>query len=269
MNVNGNWNSFLLIVCLPSALLALLAISVYFIFFRTKAIRRRQLKKQAVQDYQEARGTAHHHLLHEALERARKQLDETNASLEAARKKRAELVDDQNATLQSKLATLIVENNLQEVYGVGEKLKGEITRSVFRGRLSDLHRTDWRVRGIGDQKQRAISQWVRQYEAQMPSLMKAGFSGQEAIVMKYHQQIAAQDKMIEAQETRQAVLGERIRHLTEELGKLDIISERDFVRALTDPEGGSDRLDAYLHGVFAEWESMPEWFREAIAAEVD
>jgi len=106
---------------------------------------------------------------------------------------------------------------------------------------------------------------VREYEARTPDLLEASFPGKAGINKDFRGRIAANQKTMDQIEARQVVLDRRVDRLLEELKKLEEISERDFVAALVDPEQASDKLDEYIRGVFAEWEPMPDWFRDAMA----
>jgi len=113
MDANVHWLGCFFMICLPAALLAVVVLSVYFAFFRQEAIKRRQLVKRARQDFEEARGTAHRRLLREAIERVRKQQDETHASLAATTAKRDGLVRVRRTELEAKPVSLVVESHLQ------------------------------------------------------------------------------------------------------------------------------------------------------------
>ena len=45
------------------------------------------------------------------------------------------------------------------------------------------------------------------------------------------------------------------------------IREKDFVVMLHNPEKSSPQVDRFIQGVFAEWEPMPMWLVDALAAQ--
>jgi len=134
-----SWYSISLMVAPLTVLLVAIVLVIYLAFLWPPEVKRRALMRQARQDYEEARGTAHRHLLQDALRRAL----ESQAENRATRRLQANKLDilqlDHSAALKTRLSEYIIQTRLQQVPGVGQKLKQQIIRSVFRGRLSDLN----------------------------------------------------------------------------------------------------------------------------------
>ena len=121
--------------------------------------------------------------------------------------------------------------------------------------------------GIGEKKQVAISKWVRGYEARLPALRQQNFPGKRPIQQKYAHQKSMQKKKIHKLEAQKILLDKRVSRLQQEYAWLKQIREKDFVVMLHNPEKSSPQVDRFIQGVFAEWEPMPMWLVDALAAQ--
>lgn len=238
----------------------------YLTLFNTAAVRRRELARQARQDYAQARGTAHRHLLEDAARKLNRQLDPVRRQLLSTQAARDGTLRRQESDLDAILARQIVQNHLQEVPGIGEKRKALILASVFKKDLTDLYRSQT-IPGIGEQLQWSINQWVRHYKSQWPGLRKRDFPGKVALLERHRANLAEHDQRIHELKARQVPLEESLARVNQELSWLRQITAGDFVRALNGPSNANPVLNRYLHGVFAEWEPMPDWFRAVVASE--
>jgi hypothetical protein len=239
---------------------------LYFAMFRTEAVKHRQLRKLAWQQYEEARGTAHRRLLQTARSRALKERGEVQHALKMSKARQAELICERDRELESALLRHIIGNHLEEVSGIGPSLAYTIRASVFKNSLRDLHQAH-AVYGVGQQKQAAISQWVHYYEAELPRLREKEYPGKRAIVTKYQAKIEAQTQLVAQLTVEQSAYDQRIAQITQVAAPLENVTVKDFVTALKNPDSVSEQLELYLRGIFAEWEPIPDWFQEIIASQ--
>lgn len=248
-------------------LLALLAGLVYFLSWRTQAARQRQLKKEARRDYQQARGTQHRQLLRRGrtkmvVEQQRQQEALQHAKQELKRQQRQR--DD---ALEARLPRWLIENHFHEIPGLGKAMRDDIVARVFYSRLQDLHDA-YRCQGVGPRKQIAISRWVYEYEIKMEVLQQHDFPGKAEVLAKYQQPIKAQKAQVTRLVKKKARLDRRLARIEETLAWLQAVEESDFIKAYCGADDAPhDKVEAYLRGVFAEWEPEPRWFREARKAQ--
>lgn len=258
-----------LILCLWLLLLILVLTPVlYFAFFSPGAVKRRELTKLAREDYRSARGTIHLRLLRDAHKRLSNERRQCLKQLTVANSRLTSLKRDQQKELINVLARHLAQNHLFEVPGIGPALQKRILSEVFRGKLTDLHNA-YQVQGVGQNRQWAVSEWVRDYEKRLPALIKTDFPGKEGVVARYKGPLDELDARIRGLTARQADLEQQMARLEPEIAKLEVVTEADFVKALKDPTNASDELDGYLRGVFAAWEPIPDWFKDIVLAEGD
>ena len=50
---------------------------------------------------------------------------------------------------------------------------------------------------------------------------------------------------------------------------LEGIGVRDFLKAMRDPTHAPEEIEQYQRGVFAEWEAVPDWFKEIVSQELE
>lgn len=255
-------DTFLVIAAVAGLLLVLGA--VLLLFFDTDSVKKRQLKKLATHDYEQARGTAHRLLLEQAAWALLAQIADYQRKTDGAKKQMKRDIEQRDAELKQALVRWLVENHLQEVPGIGDRLKREVIHSIFKGNLDDL-REAYLVLGIGQQKQQYINQWIKNYNAQIPYRLQQHFPGKLEIGRKYQQAIEEQVQLIEAAEKAQEDPRARLIPIDRELRWLKEIEAKHFIRAYLEPGLDREDLDRYQIGVFAEWETMPDWFRAEMA----
>ena len=222
-----------------------------------------QLHDLARQEYEQARGTAHKQLLHTAVKLLRQEMKRLSSKLSFARREKDDFNQSYHQALETALVQIIVNEHLQEVPGIGAQRKAQILQQVFHGHLSDLSYA-YRLQGVGHQTQQALNAWVTSYQRQLPMLLKGDFAGRADIDQKYQPEIEKVEQQIAKLVRQQKELESKITHIANELKWLDAITEKDFYNALKNPEHPSPTLNLYVQGVFGEWESMPDWFRQAI-----
>jgi hypothetical protein len=248
--------------------LLLISMGLYFAFFSSTAARYWAIRKQARLDYENARGTAHMQMLRTARRSALKAARKHAGDLHSARQRLARLDQERGKKLRQILELHIAYTYLDQVRGVGSTLKDRILRTVFPRRLRDLKRAHT-VHGVGQEKQWAINHWIREYEARIPALLKGPFPGKNRIIKEYGTEKAALEIRTEELTQRKASLGKWVGQISEAMGPLQGVSVREFVKAIQEPGQPTDKIDRYLRGVFAEWESTPDWFRQVISQEFE
>jgi hypothetical protein len=226
--------------------------------------RRAALRRQAKQDYQRARGTVHRQMLEEAQNRLSAQRRRAIQVHQEAQQAYQEQRQVHAYEFDRALTENLVHTGLDEIPGIGQVLKARIIRFVFRGRLSDLHQA-YRLDGVGKQRQREISRWVREVEALLPQLRKEDFPGRAQMVAAHQAAEAQSRQRVEAAAQDVADLRDLEDHVAGALTGLRGVTWRDFYQVLTEPEAASESVDRYILGVFAAWEPVPDWFRRAVS----
>ncbi|GAB4454625.1 MAG: hypothetical protein Kow00120_24410 [Anaerolineae bacterium] len=231
--------------------------------FGAEAVKRRKLRRQAREDYRNARGTRHLELLRRAQRRLSEEQRQRQLELDAARAEVERLKSSQQHELSAALERHLVETRFVEVEGLGPVLRERILSQVYRGRLDDLYHAD-QVEGVGETRQKAITQWVRQRKKQLPRLLEGDFPEKQAILDRYACQLHEVNDRSSAITARQSQLQEQQRRVKEQIDWLARVTEADFVAALDGALPASEKLDFYLRGVCAEWEPVPEWLAEIV-----
>jgi hypothetical protein len=224
------------------------------------------LKKIARQEFELARGTAHVKLLQDARKRieSKTKLDQKElVSLDDELRK----ADIQfNTRLKDSLDRYLIDTHLCEIPGIGPKLQQMIAARVFKGKLSDLRHAS-NFPGIGYTKQYEINFWVDKYERITPELFRGDFPGKSRITLEFTQkkdEIQGNSKNVKSQI---GVLEKQINVIDEKLKELNSVTENDFIEARLNPDLWKPKIDSYLCGVFGEWETAPDWFKEIISVE--
>ena len=234
--------------------------------FNPATAMKRKLKHQARIEYRNARGSAHLRLLREASQRLKQESSHNSQQLEALRTRLDDVKEERDSELVKALRYSIARTLLTEVEGIGPTLQQRILQGVFRGKLADLHKA-YLLERVGSKRQAAISQWVTHYEGQIPNRLKQEFPRKKGIIAQYTQPIHELRGNIDRLEARQQVLQRLFERARKEMDKLQVVSERDFVIARMDPTYRPVELDYYVRGAFAEWESVPAWFKELVSTE--
>jgi len=222
-----------------------------------------KLRQQANIDYQQARGTAHKHLLQTAKNNLTHRQNRYKEIIQDANRQIARLEKERDKKLKDALTHHIIHDRITEIPGIGQARKADILRYVYRGNITDLHHAH-KLPGIGAQTQAAINQWVRHYQQNFVSLLKKNFPGKDKVEQACEQQIQAEKKKSKTANINIQILNQSLNKIQTELVWLEKISANNFYRKLKKPETPVPELDRYIQGVFAEWESMPAWFQEIL-----
>ena len=228
-----------------------------------KLVRRWKLRRQARLDYENARGTNHLRIIQSALEHIRKKQKAYKRELQDLAGRQQRLDKQRQAALVNQLHTHLVRDRLDEIKGIGPKLKHRILQQVWRGHLQDL-RFAYRVDGVGETKQRAINRWMRRYQRQTPRLLEHDFPGKAATVDWYREEIRRTEHQIRQMEDAREGLRKLQIETARRTAEFSRIRKRDFVRALREKGAYPAHLERYVHGLFTPWEPMPAWFRRVI-----
>ena len=228
-------------------------------------IRRRiALRHQAKEDYRRARGTAQQQMLEESsilLQAQLKRAIETHREAEHAYK---QAVLERDRELTEALVRYLVQTQLSQIPGIGPTLRAKIVRHVFRGRLSDLHSAR-RLEGIGSQRQYQISSWAHRVEAQLPRLLKEDFPGKSQILNVHREELDERRHQVVTIKQWVTKLQELQKQMDAALAGLTAVTWHDFHRALLESDDPPENIRRHMSGVFAAWEPMPDWFREALS----
>jgi len=225
--------------------------------------RRNPLNQLAKEEYAQARGTAHKQLLQQARWQLQLLCNQAEQALQTSISESKSLEKQRKNRLRQALSYHLINTRLTEIPGVGDKRKEQILEFLYITRLSDLHHA-YQVPGIGEQTQQAISQWVKRYRKQVPKLLKQDFPGKADIEAEFKELMIIKQRQLKGKERRLQNLESKRNRLDQELNWLEPIQEKHFRKALSSPNDPYPELDRYLQGVFAEWESIPNWFQEAI-----
>jgi len=251
-----------------------IGVLLYNALFSPEALREYSLRRYARMEYEQARGTAHRRLLEEVLRQRKQRESELVLALERQEEKLTDLKHAKNEELRAALTEWIVNDRLTEVNGIGETLALQIRTKVFRGNLSDLHQAH-QVPGISVNRQAAIDTWIHFYESKFTDLERWSYPRKETIEQNYHQKLSEQRDLIAEIGEQLAAVRTDIVEIDSVLALLSKISEADLAASLIQSSKEQfardgallDDIDGYFRGLFADWETVPDWFQELIAEE--
>lgn len=229
---------------------------------------RRILREIAERDYQQARGSAHLLLLKEARARLSRRLDDLREKISGLHRELDLCNANEHRDLENCATRYIVENHLHEVAGIGEQLREQLLRRVFRSRLEDLrHATH--IPGVGIARQQALDTWVTNYRAQMPRFLQSSFPGKDQITSQYATVKIRLQAQLDEYRDREADLVALLHQLEAAIRDLDHITIENFRAAVSGSAHDIELVERYLCGAFAEWQPMPDWFEKAVFEEKD
>lgn len=217
--------------------------------------------RQARLDYEHARGYVHHQILEQARKRLEMQLNQTQENIKRCNQTVRTLEEQRQQELIQQLEYHLIHNRLDEVAGIGSALKHRILTTLHARRLHDLQRAHL-VSGVGQNRQYDINQWIRQYTQRLPQMVNEPFPGRDTIIKKYQSQIAEAQRTLDAQRTQQTVLAQKLALIEPHYAWLHAIDAKTFEKAALGIDAGMSELARYTVGLFAEWEPIPDWFKE-------
>ena len=225
--------------------------------------RKKALEQVAKREYTQSRGTAHAQLLRDARKRIERNNSQIIQKISSLKKEWQTRYNQSQSQLTDALHRHIVMTHLNEVPGIGAKYQDLIITHVFHRRLSDL-RFSSNISGIGEVKQYQINLWINKYEAQTQELLKTNFPGKAEIISSNLPPIEAIRKEVEMLERSSQKLQNQMGQIDKVLAEYCNLTEEQFVRARITQGEHNLKIDNYLRGIFAEWESVPAWFQELI-----
>lgn len=257
---------FLALSCLLILLFVGFVLIGYHFYLSPQAIRKESILTQAKMDFQSARGTTHQAILRQAYARTNKQLEQCAQNRVTAQNRIVVLQRERDEKLRVTSERLIAYTRLTEVKGIGPKMRDRILATTFRSRLTDLTQA-YRAQGVGTSKQQAINAWIQHYSRQMPMLLAQDFEGKSSIVAHYQTLLDDLNSQAALLAHERENLQSRLQRLQTPIQGLEQIRVADFVHALQNPTSVPENLDAYVIGLFPEWETPPDWFQSLSTAE--
>ena len=219
---------------------------------------RRGLRRQAKIDYQSARGTIHKGQIQACLKNLGSDLNQLRKQEAQDLQKLKGLDKRRQESLRKVLTDHLVRDRLIEVSGIGRKTADRIRRLVFKNRLSDLHRTQQRLRGVGAAKQASISRWVRKIERNLPAMLEGEFPGKTEVIESHRSDERLIQLSLGVVRKDLASLEELKSTGESALETLEWVTDRTFYKRLVGEEQCS--LETYTLGIFPPWERPPTWF---------
>ena len=210
-----------------------------------------------------ARGTAHLKLLRQAYRNIDKSIRNIEKQLKRDHVDLDRIIQERQRKIHVALEKHIAYTHLDEVPGIGPKLRSAILSGVFRSRLNDLKRA-YIIRGIGQTKQRQINNWIQMYQKRIPRMIEEDFPGKGTIRHQYQKRIVALESRIKENNNKRAQYEQSLSKAREEIEKLETVSIKNFREKLLNPEYCDEKIENYLRGVFSEWEEMPDWFKNIL-----
>lgn len=251
--------SIFILIVITVLIIIVIALGAYLVYPLIQ--RNIEWQRRAAHDYEAARGTQHRRMLEQSLAVLRSKIATREASIEYLKQNRATLQQRQTDELDRAL----LQQELVKIHGISHRLAEQIEQQAYRGDLRNLQYASRVVNGIGEKKQAALNAWLKSTYRKWPSMRSQDFQGKSAIAKRY----AARSKQLEGQLFREEQALREMQAVVpkaaSELNRLHTVSQQDFLQALKQsPSGNSDQINAYLIGVFAEWEEMPDWFKSLI-----
>jgi len=239
-------------------------ILVFFLVFLLPSIEIRiRLWRRARRDYQCARGIVHLRLLKNSLSVLDKRIAEAQKALKVLEIERARLKQEKERKLEAALSKHLVDSEFTNITGIGPVLKDRVIRYCFDGTLKSL-RGAGSVRGIGYQKEVAITRWLNLAEKRLPTLLQKGFPGKDGINKMY-------EELDKQKENEFAKINSDLLVMRDLKANASTLSERlksvhpsTFVRAYKGNKEAAEEVASHMLGAFPEWGRMPEWFKTLI-----
>lgn len=254
---------YLLLYFIIASILIIVAFIGIVVFYPPRKRKAKKIRELAEHEYQNARGKHHLQQLLTAEERIEKALTEENKLIEKKRKKIGRIKKKELKELTKLVEKDILEKHFHEVNGLGANLSEKIKKAVFKSRLKDL-KSAYRIKGVGDSRQKSINKWVNRYQKKVPELLEENFPGKQQIVGEYAQKIAQAEYDLTESMNRLVIIEARLDRTEKEISKLQQVTVDDFILAKKRPSEKEEEIAYYLKGVFGEWEEIPVWYKEVL-----
>jgi biopolymer transport protein ExbB/TolQ len=244
-------------------LLCVLVLLVNVLVFPS-ILARSRLVSRTRRDYEQARGTQHLRQIRDSLEILNKKLKSLEQEKQKLNSSLRRVEPERRDRLSRALCRRIVETQLTEVDGIGPTLRDRIISYCFDGTLDSLLDA-YLVHGVGQQKQWAIQRWVAQRKRELPARMSQDFPGKKRINAEYNRLRQNLEKKLREAEEKLEAMRQLQTAATAEEERLSRVTAAHFLQAHQQDTEASEAVDQYLQGTFAEWASMPDWFRTLIS----
>jgi len=215
-------------------------------------------------DYRSSRGYQH-------LKQIKKSLKNLNRRIRGLESVKRSINSDLNNVrrdrylqLQNALINHVVNTRITEVPGIGQKLSERIIGGCFDGTLQSLHRAG-KLHGIGPEKAWDVSSWADSINHQLPKLLEEDFPGKCKIIERFSKKesdlIHELDKVNKSIMDRKELRNRAVR----ELHRLEKVKPKTFRSVFYKKKEARDAVHKFILGTYAEWESMPDWYRKLIS----
>lgn len=215
-------------------------------------------------EYLSTRGGQHLSIIKSSLPNLQNRIKQLKSKIKQKQAELDQILGKQRSDFEQYLAEQIVEKKLINVPGIGKILRDDIVTYCFDGSISSLLEAH-RLRGIGPEKHYNIREFVNQAEDDISKRITTRFPGRDNIEAKYETRIRTLRNIISKLSSELRPLEKLYTIASDEKSKLDTINVMDFVKASKGNSDSSRRVTAFINGVFAEWEKMPDWFRTLVS----
>ena len=218
--------------------------------------------KIAQQDYKNTRG--YKHLTN--LKQIQSKLDllyqkQTNI-ISDAKSQIMTITEQKDAEAHRVYADLMVSRLEGEIPHIGPGLAQNMRSICYNGRLEDLRNAQYRVRGIGEQRQYQINVWINNKISQYPSFISNNPSLIKRIQESYQANRQAYEDRISLASQNQANIQKNILIVKSEISQLSTVSEKDFQEAQTNNK--TIEPTRMINGIYAPWEPEPIWYKHLL-----
>lgn len=256
--------NLLIPIIIAAAVLAALVI-VYVVALRPGAQLRRALGRRARIDFESARGAVHLELMCEARNRLEADERREQSALASAKRLKAGWAAGRDDQLRAALEDHVLDTKLRTIPGVGQWLETSLqVYAKSKGGLNALRHAEGHVPGIGPTRQMEIIFWLDALNGRMPDLLAGDFPGKAVIIAQAATELAELDVEIQKRTSNLAGIRAQLDKLKEEIEPLGQVTLAAFRQALEDPQAATEAVERYMRGAFAEWEPVPDWFKEVV-----
>ncbi|NMC29935.1 MAG: hypothetical protein GYA45_07690 [Pelolinea sp.] len=226
------------------------------------------LEKIAFGEFESARGTYHLKMLKDAQTRFQSIVKDYNLEILESNDQIREIEDNTKKQLSQCLERYLISTKITEIPGIGAALGQRILKFIYKNTLTDLYRS-FALNGIGDQKQLQINIWVHKYLEEIPGLLLKDFPGKEEIIIQSNDKIYTIQEQIKQKISEKSMVEKKLEMINFWINKLEKTTLNDFITARVENKGNFSEIEEYINGVFAEWEPIPDWFKEVISGETN
>lgn len=222
----------------------------------------------AMLDYRYARGGEHKALLFESRKRLLKERGQLRQKKQRLNKQLNELWIEYKKTQMLLLEKYIAENAFMDIESISEDLWKKIYPVLFRGRLNDLLKI--RVSAsISVEQQRDLKTFVNYYTYQMNHLLTMDFPGKQEAANRYIQSKQRLIDQVAEINWRLFIVERNIDRCKLAIFQLKKATLWHFIFFALGHQSSGTTVNAYLYGLFGEWDPIPCWFKELITSSED